>query len=320
MEGIFIDMRFFAKSAWFIFVLSLSLLLMSACIGTLNEYKVTYVYNNGDPDLTVSARVAEEPELPIKEGYEFEGWYQDESLTEPYTFGKALSGDITLFASWKIDYRELSNKISSEVSKACVKISSEFYSNPLFPDTQSQGSGVIYKNENGFYYILTNNHVVNKDKSYLTAAYTVYDAFGNKYDGMILYSDAHYDLAVICIKEDPRYMLSVLEFDEHVLEQNATVITVSAPKGQFNVISYGELAGYKSVDTSGVDGNTSDVTFDVYWHTSYSTSGSSGGALISTDLKLIGINYAIANDTDGNFMYSFAIPASKINEFLQKVD
>ncbi|HAV00572.1 MAG TPA: hypothetical protein DCW47_05200 [Lachnospiraceae bacterium] len=44
---------------------------------------------------------AERPEDPSRDGYSFEGWYADPALSgDPYDFGQAVSGSITLFAKW----------------------------------------------------------------------------------------------------------------------------------------------------------------------------------------------------------------------------
>ncbi len=45
--------------------------------------------------------VLEKPENPVKEGYEFAGWYADEELTIEYDFDDKLSKSITLYAKWE---------------------------------------------------------------------------------------------------------------------------------------------------------------------------------------------------------------------------
>ncbi len=42
-----------------------------------------------------------QPEPPTREGYRFEGWYQDEGCNLPWDFSENLvSGDLTLYAKW----------------------------------------------------------------------------------------------------------------------------------------------------------------------------------------------------------------------------
>lgn len=43
----------------------------------------------------------DEPEVPIKKGYVFTGWYADSSLLTLFSFDKPIDADITLYAGWK---------------------------------------------------------------------------------------------------------------------------------------------------------------------------------------------------------------------------
>ncbi len=42
----------------------------------------------------------DEPEAPVRDGYVFKGWYTDEACTDKFDFGKAVSGDVNLYAKW----------------------------------------------------------------------------------------------------------------------------------------------------------------------------------------------------------------------------
>lgn len=67
-------------------------------------YTVTFQYNNGSEDATV--RVKENDRLekpksdPVKAGYDFNGWYREESLENAYNFRAKVTGSITLYAKW----------------------------------------------------------------------------------------------------------------------------------------------------------------------------------------------------------------------------
>ena len=44
----------------------------------------------------------EEPEVPTREGYVFDGWYRDPGLTEPWKVEEdTVTESITLYAQWK---------------------------------------------------------------------------------------------------------------------------------------------------------------------------------------------------------------------------
>ena len=53
-------------------------------------YNVTYVYNNGTPSkmtvATLGDKIEEPLEIPVKDGYVFDGWFTDPDCTEPYNF------------------------------------------------------------------------------------------------------------------------------------------------------------------------------------------------------------------------------------------
>lgn len=67
------------------------------------SYTVTFDTNGGSSveSQTVRANTAaEEPNAPEREGYTFDGWYRDESLTEAFDFATNITGNITLYAKW----------------------------------------------------------------------------------------------------------------------------------------------------------------------------------------------------------------------------
>ncbi len=65
---------------------------------------VTLVFNNGDDDLVINVGNGEkmdEPEEPVREGYDFGGWYVDPELTNKWnTFNVPIEQDYTLYAKW----------------------------------------------------------------------------------------------------------------------------------------------------------------------------------------------------------------------------
>lgn len=50
------------------------------------------------------------PQDPVKEGYKFEGWYNDEELTTPFDFNSPITKDIKLYAKWSVIEEEPEEK------------------------------------------------------------------------------------------------------------------------------------------------------------------------------------------------------------------
>ena len=92
-------------------------LIVSVTINEPKKYVVTYNYNGGDI-ICSSESVSSYSELtvmqmdkqPVKEGYTFSGWFIDESLTTPLDINETLNKDITLYAKWQENAKEIDAK------------------------------------------------------------------------------------------------------------------------------------------------------------------------------------------------------------------
>ncbi|MCQ2398941.1 MAG: leucine-rich repeat protein, partial [Clostridia bacterium] len=68
-------------------------------------YTVSFNTNNGSSvaDQTVKfGDTAEAPADPIKDGFEFKGWYADSACTTPYNFTEIVTANTTVYAKWNI--------------------------------------------------------------------------------------------------------------------------------------------------------------------------------------------------------------------------
>lgn len=70
----------------------------------VDEFTVSFV-GNGAEDIPEAQRVeageyAVSPTPPTRDGYIFDGWYSDESLTDVYDFSNEVHADLTLYAKW----------------------------------------------------------------------------------------------------------------------------------------------------------------------------------------------------------------------------
>lgn len=67
-------------------------------------YTVTFDSNGGssvESQQVRNGQTATSPVPPVKDGYTFLKWYKDAALTQEYSFGEAITGDITLYAKYR---------------------------------------------------------------------------------------------------------------------------------------------------------------------------------------------------------------------------
>ena len=70
---------------------------------TLPSYTVTFDTDEGsaiDPVNVYEGETVAKPKDPVKEGFEFAGWYKDSEHTEEFDFDTPITGNITLYAKW----------------------------------------------------------------------------------------------------------------------------------------------------------------------------------------------------------------------------
>lgn len=100
------------------FILLLVLFVSVMCLfGCAKSYNVTFVYNNGDENISVSVKKADEISLstPSKEGYDFDAWYLDSDCKTKFSKDYKLESDISLYANWIIKEFEVKFYVNDEL-------------------------------------------------------------------------------------------------------------------------------------------------------------------------------------------------------------
>ena len=295
----------------------------SVNVTTTNTYEVTLVYNNGDENGTITVEEGKTfatPGDPEKENYIFEGWYSDAKLSKKYDFSKAVTKDLTLYAKYILDAADITNKISQDTMKSLVKVYNENYNMMIFGSEKFQGSGFCFYVQNGYYFVITNCHVVADDTAYMNQSFTIEDYQGNVYTAH-LYENPNkagsaispeYDLACLYFKPSSTTNVKEISIVSENPEVGEDVISLGAPKDQSNSITYGQISEYRKITLDDTSEDLSNVTFEVIHHNALINNGSSGGPLLNSDLNVVGVNYAGASQTGEGY----AIPAEKLIEFL----
>lgn len=275
------------------------------------EYNIIFVFGDGreNEKITVKSGQTVTVTLPERDGYKFVGWCTDKELTNFNDFTRSITGDMTLYAKWSIDYKTLLSSISEHASKSCVKIVS---SNTMI--SSSQGSGVIYKTDSNYCYVLTNSHVVSSDSGNVKNYITVYDVFDNEYKATVVKNSPEYDLAVLKFACKDASELGSSELKDRIPNEKERVITVSTPKGKVNTVELGDVVWYSEVESSKA------LDFKMLWIDGNADNGSSGGPVYDKDLNVVGIIYATVKDRESGENFILAIPAEKVLEFLSDIE
>jgi len=178
----------------------------------------------------------------------------------------------------------------------------------IFPQPRQRQpeSNTVQVGGTGFFispdgYILTNNHMVEKDK---TTRVTVTTLAGDEYDAKIIGTDPGTDLALI--KIDAKNVPFAELGDSSQVKVGEWVLAIGNPMGLDNTVTAG-IVSYKgrSIDTQSYqDFIQTDAAIN---------RGNSGGPLINMKGEVIGINSSIVTSgfggSGGNIGLGFAIPS-----------
>jgi len=206
-------------------------------------------------------------------------------------------------------------------SKAIVGIENlqQQQSNPFSEESSDvesgSGSGIIFKKDDQYAYIVTNNHVIEGANSLEISLYS-----GEKTDAKLIGADALTDLAVVRI--DAKYATDVINFgDSSTLRPGDQVWAIGNPLGL--ELSRTVTQGIVSAVERSITVNTSagDWEFNVIQTDAAINPGNSGGALINSSGEVIGINSLKIADS-GVEGLGFAIPSNDlipiVNEIIEK--
>ena len=170
--------------------------------------------------------------------------------------------------------------------------------------TQSLGSGVIVRIDDGKGYILTNNHVV-ADMDELKVKLSDKREFSAEIVG----TDEQTDLAVIKIEGEN--LVAAKMGDSDILKQGQWAIAIGNPFGLNHTVSVGVVS---AIGRSGVG----IANYENFIQTDAAINpGNSGGPLLNIDGEVIGINTAIFTRTGGYQGIGFAIPVNMAKAVLR---
>ena len=181
----------------------------------------------------------------------------------------------------------------------------------------SEGSGVIYKKEGKYAYLVTNTHVINGAKNV-----DILLADGNKVPGEVVGSDVYSDIAVVRISADKAK--AVAEFgDSNQLTVGETAIAIGSPLGTdyANSVTQGIISSQgRNVNLKADNGQ--NISTRALQTDAAINPGNSGGPLINIQGQVIGITSSkISNNGQTSVEgMGFAIPANDVVNIIKQLE
>ncbi|WP_298063667.1 Do family serine endopeptidase [uncultured Rikenella sp.] len=174
-------------------------------------------------------------------------------------------------------------------------------SQPQQKERRSGGSGVILSADG---YIVSNNHVVEGADELIV---TLHD--GSTYKAALVGTDPSTDIALL--KIDAKGLKTIPFGNSEELRLGEWVLAIGNPYGLTSTVT----AGIVSAKGRSLGVMTSQMGIESFIQTDAVVNpGNSGGALITTEGKLIGINTVIKSPTGFYMGYSFAVPSSIVRK------
>ena len=204
-------------------------------------------------------------------------------------------------------------QISEQVRPSVVQIQVEsVQSTPFGPqEGEGVGSGVIYRQDG---YIITNNHVVQD-----TNEVNVSLASGQTLTGEVVGGDPFTDIAVVKVDEND---LPAASFQtEEALDVGQLAVAIGSPQGFDSTVTSGIVSGMGREVPAEYTGGTQEASLvDLIQTDAAISPGSSGGALVSRDGRIMGINVAYLPPAQtGAQSIGFAIPAQTAAETADQI-
>ncbi|WP_281165392.1 S1C family serine protease [Liquorilactobacillus sicerae] len=264
-------------------------------------------------------------------GYQY---YQNNSATVENSKGTTKVSNV------KVNVSTQSTKAFNKIKNAVVSVeaySESSSSNALdglfgsssgddTTESESEGSGVIYKKTGNTAFIVTNNHVISgADKVEILLN------SGKKLKATVVGHDSITDLAVL--KINAQYVKQVASFgNSDDIKVGQTALAIGSPLGSKYATSLTQgiiSAKKRTIDTTDSSGMTTGQTTVIQTDAAINP-GNSGGPLINLDGQVVGINSMKLSSTDSSSDSSsdsstsvegmgFAIPSNEVVKIINEL-
>lgn len=175
----------------------------------------------------------------------------------------------------------------------------------------STGSGFIISKKDGYYYVMTNFHVVELHENKEDNDIYIYDYQNSEYKGTVLFISEKYDMALVRFKSNKNYHINILAEKDPEIGEN--IFVIGTPKGQLQSVSTGVVERYRKVST-----DTYTTEYDCFETSAFSRQGNSGGVMLNEALQVAGITtWGLKNDSYVSYSH-LGSPVTIIKQFLKE--
>ena len=183
----------------------------------------------------------------------------------------------------------------------------------IIPEQRASGSGVLISGDG---YIVTNNHVISDQKGGVAEEIMVTMHNKKTYKARLIGKDPSSDLAVL--KIDGTGLPYLLYGNSDELKIGQWVLAIGYPLTLETTVTAGIISA--KARSIGINRNQSQTPVESFIQTDAAVNqGNSGGALVTTDGKLVGINSAILAPSGTYAGYSFAIPVTIAKKIINDI-
>ena len=235
-------------------------------------------------------------------------------VSDPIDFVKAANAAVpaVVHIKTKIPARKVSNQLPRNRNNPMEDLFEQFfnYGPQVQPEQRASGSGVIISDDG---YIVTNNHVVSDGGEGVAEEITVTLSNKKTYKAKVVGRDPSSDIAVL--KVDGTGFPFLLYGNSDAVKLGQWVLAVGYPLTLETTVTAGIVSAKGRF--IGINRRQSESPIESFIQTDAAVNqGNSGGALISTDGHLVGINSAIYAPTGTYAGYSFAIPVNLVKKIV----
>jgi serine protease Do len=286
-------------------------ILLVAAISATTAVGSVWVYGkfSGKPNVLVQGN--SDVKLPVN----YAGYFDNVSDgAEPVDFTKAASASVpaVVHIKTKIPAKKVTNNLPRSRGNTMDDWLNEFFEmGPrMQPEQRASGSGVVIS-EDG--YIVTNNHVVSNGGDGVADEITVTMNNKKTHKAKVIGRDPSSDIAVL--KIDGTGLPYMIYGNSDNVKLGQWVLAVGYPLTLETTVTAGIVSAKGRA--IGINNRQSDTPIESFIQTDAAVNqGNSGGALISTDGQLIGINSAILAPSGTYAGYSFAIPVNLVKKIV----